>query len=674
MKDIAVANIRNFAILGHSGSGKTTLTDAIAFKLGLNDRMGSVPNGTSVSDFTDEEKTRKISIFASNFEGIYSNKIGTYCFVFTDCPGFADFHGQVVGAVRAVGNVLITVDATAGVQVGTRRAWETCEAVGLMARSFVVTGLDKENADFDKTVAAIQEAFGNHCLPVVVPDGKARVIDILAAPNLPEALVPIKTALIEEAAETDEALLTKYLDGGDLCPEEVAEGLDHAIITGGFHPIFGISALTDVGMTELLDGICRLLPSPTARSYEDVDGNMIAPDPSAPFTGLIWRTVIDPFLGQLNYVRIVSGTLTPRMELLNASTGNKEVVGAIITIIGKKQIPLEKAGPGEIVALTKLKATKTGHSLCAPNVKCVFPPIQFPSPVYYMAISAKTQADEDKLGTAVHRLCEQDPTLHVEKNAETKQMLVQGLGDVHIDVAVSLMKSQSNVTVELSMPKVPYRETVTGTGEGHYKHKKQSGGRGQYGEVYLRVSPKRPEEEEWFINDIVGGSIPGNFLPAIQKGLVDAMLAGPLAHCPVEHVKVSVYDGSYHDVDSSEVAFKIAGGRAFRDAMSKARPVLLEPIMTLTITIPEAFLGTINGDLTHKRGRVLGLDSVKGMHVITAEAPLAEIFKYAAELRSITGGQGSFEMAFTRYDVVPSNVAQKVIAEAAKHATADSDE
>lgn len=674
MKDIAVANIRNFAILGHSGSGKTTLTDAIAFKLGLNDRFGSVPNGTSVSDFTDEEKTRKISIFAANFEGVYTNPTGTFCLVFTDCPGFADFHGQVVGAVRAVGNVLIAVDATAGVQVGTRRAWEACEAVGLMARSFVITGIDKENANFDKTVASIQDAFGTHCIPVVVPAGKTRVTDILATQELPDALKTIKTALIEEAAETDETLLEKYLEGQDLCPEEVANGLDHAIISGGFHPIFALSALTDVGVKELLDGICRLLPSPVARGFSDSDGRTIDPDPNGPFTGLVWRTVIDPFLGHLSYVRIVSGTLTPRMELLNASTGAKESVGALITIVGKKQIPLEKAGPGEIVALTKLKATKTGHTLCAPTIKCVFPPILFPSPVYHMAIHAKTQADEDKLGTAVHRLCEQDPTLFVEKNAETKQMLVKGLGDVHIDVAVSLMKSQSNVTVELSMPKVPYRETVTGTGEGHYKHKKQSGGRGQYGEVYLRVSPKRPDEEEWFIDDIVGGTIPGNFLPAIQKGLVDAMLSGVLAHCTVVNVKVSVYDGSYHDVDSSEVAFKIAGSRAFRDAMSKARPVLLEPIMTLTITIPEIFLGTINGDLTHKRGRVLGIDSIKGMHVITAEAPLAEIFKYAAELRSITGGQGSFEMAFARYDVVPSNITQKVIAEAAKHATAETDE
>jgi len=674
MKEIAVANIRNFALLGHSGSGKTTLTDAIALKLGLNDRLGSVANGTSLSDFTDEEKLRKISIFASNFEAIHAHPTGAHGLVFTDCPGFADFHGQVLSAVRAVDSAILTVDATAGVQVGTRRAWEACESVGLLARSFVITGVDKENADVDKAVASIQEAFGAHCLPVVTVENKTRVVDILAASGLPENLKSARTALIEEAAESEEALLEKYLGGEELSPDEIASGLSRAVRSGGFHPIFAVSSTSGLGVPELLDGICRLLPSPLFRAFADTDGAAVEPDANAPFSGLVWRTVIDPFLGQLSYVRIVSGTLTPRMELTNVSTGARESVGTIITVVGKKQIPIEKAGPGEIVALPKLKATKTGHTLCAPGVARVFPPIQFPSPVYYMAISAKTQADEDKLGTAVHRLCEQDPTLHVEKNAETKQMVVKGLGDVHVDVAVSLMKSQSNVSVELSMPKVPYRETVTGTGEGHYKHKKQSGGRGQYGEVYLRVSPKRPDEEEWFIDDIVGGTIPGNFLPAIQKGLVEAMLTGILARCPVENVKVSVYDGSYHDVDSSEVAFKIAGSRAFRDAMGKARPVLLEPIMTLTITIPEAFLGTINGDLTHKRGRVLGLDSVKGMHVITAEAPLAEIFKYAAELRSITGGQGSFEMAFTRYDVVPSNVAQKVIAEAAKHATDESEE
>jgi elongation factor G len=312
--------------------------------------------------------------------------------------------------------------------------------------------------------------------------------------------------------------------------------------------------------------------------------------------------------------------------------------------------------------------------LTAPGQTVQVAPIVFPSPVMYMAITAKTQADEDKLGTAIHRLSEQDPTLHVEKNAETKEVLLKGLGDVHIDVAVKLMKAQSNVNVDLSAPKVPYRETVTALGDGHYKHKKQTGGRGQYGEVYLRVDPKRHDEKEWFFDEIVGGTIPNNFKPAVQKGVLEGMQAGAVAGYPVQDVKVHMYDGSYHDVDSSEIAFKIAAMRAFRDAMSKARPVLLEPIMTIKITAPEHFLGAINGDLTHRRGHVLGIEPDGAMQVITAEAPLAEIFKYAAELRSMTGGQGSFEMAFARYDVVPAMVAQKVIAEAAKHRKVEEEE
>lgn len=674
MKDIAVTHIRNFTFFGHSASGKTTLTDAIAFKLGLNDRLGSVVNGSSVSDVNDEEKQRKISIFASTLQTTYTNPNGTYGLVLTDCPGFPDFYGQVRGAARATDTAMIVVDAVADLQVGVRRGWDVCEAVGLKARGFVITGMDKENADFAKALASLREAFGTGCIPVMVPDGSDGVIHVLTAKDLPEAYAADKTALIEAAVETDETLLEKYLGGEELAAEELTTGLREAIATGELNPVFVVSSIKDIGISELLDNVCALLPSPAEHEIADKEGDVVAADLEAPFSGLVWRTVIDPFMGSLSYVRIVSGKITPGMEVLNSATGAKEKIGTLMTSVGKKQITLDHAGAGEIVALPKLKATKTGQTLCAPANLRTFPAIAFPTPVYFMALEAKTQADEDKLGNALHRLCEQDPTLHVEKNPETKQMVLQGLGDIHVDVAVSLMKLQSNVSVDLFPPKVPYRETVTGTGEGHYKHKKQSGGRGQYGEVYLRVSPKPPDEEEWFINETVGGSIPGNFLPAIQKGLVDAMQTGILAHCPVENVKVSVYDGSFHDVDSSEVAFKIAGSRAFRDAMAKAHPVLLEPIMSLTIMIPEAFLGAINGDLTHKRGRVLGLDSVKGMHVISAEAPLAEIFKYAAELRSITAGQGSFEMAFVRYDIVPSNVAQKVIAKAAKHATEDADE
>ena len=667
MKEMPVSNIRNFAILGHSGSGKTTLTDAMIFKLGLNDRQGSPENGSSVSDYTDEEKARKISLFACPFTADYQASTGgTFRLVFTDTPGYMDFYGQVLGAVRGADAALITVDAVSGVQVGTRRAWQACEADGLQARAFVITGLDKENASFDKALASIREAFGNHCVPVEVLD-HGKVVDLLAAAELPPEQQEIKGQLVEEAAETDDTLIEKYLAGEKLSAEEIGKGLVKGVTTGAFHPVFAVEAHGDTdGVTELLEEICRLFPAPGGRAFKDTAGHVIQPDPAAPFVGQVCRTVIDTFVGQLSFVRVITGTLT-KGELHNNTANSKESAGALIHPIGKKQVAAESAGPGEIVAIPKLKVTRTGHTLAAPGQATQVAPIIFPNPVMYMALTAHTQVDEDKLGTAIHRLCDQDPTLLVEKNPETKEVVLKGLGDVHIDVAVKLMKTQSNVNVDLSTPKVPYRETVTALGDGHYKHKKQTGGRGQYGEVYLRVDPKREGEEEWFLDEVVGGTIPNNFKPAVQKGVVEGMLAGSVAGYPVQNVKVHMYDGSYHDVDSSEIAFKIAALRAFRDAMSKAHPVLLEPIMTVKVTIPEQFMGTINGDLTHRRGHVLGLEVEGVMQTITAEAPLAELFKYAAELRSMTGGQGSFDMVFARYSVVPPPVAQKIIAEAAKH-------
>ena len=673
-KVMPVANVRNFVILGHSGSGKTTLTDLLAFKLGINDRQGFVDNGTSVSDYTDEEKTRKISIFACPFMGDYKSASGAdYRLVFTDTPGYMDFYGQVFGAVRASDAALITVDATGGVQVGTRRAWQACQAGNLQSRGFVVTGLDKENASFDKALAAIQAAFGPNCVPVVVPAGGGKMVDLLAAHDLSPELQEIKGKLVEAAAETDDTLIAKFLAGEKLTAAEIATGLVHAVADGKFYPVFAATPLKDAaGVTETIEGICHLFPCPGSRTFKDAAGKELKPDPAAPFVGQVWRTLIDPFIGQVSYVRVISGTLV-KGDLVNTSTGAHESAGAIITTVGKKQATHDHAGPGEIVAIPKLKATKTGHTLAAAGQTTQVAPLNFPNPVMYMAITAKTQADEDKMGTAIHRLCDQDPTLHVEKNAETKEVVLKGLGDVHIDVAVKLMK-QNNVNVDLSTPKVPYRETVTALGEGHYKHKKQTGGRGQFGEVYLRVDPLHAGEKEWFLDEVVGGTIPNNFKPAVHKGVVEGMLAGSVAGYPVQGVKVHMYDGSYHDVDSSEIAFKIAAMRAFRDAMSKAHPVLLEPIMTIKVSVPEHYMGTINGDLTHKRGHVLGLEPEHDMQVITAEAPLSELFKYAAELRSMTGGQGSFDMTFARYAVVPANVAQKVIAEAAKHRKVEEEE
>ena len=672
MKDIPVADVRNFAVLGHTGSGKTTLVDAILHKLGVNDRLGAVDAGSSMADYTDEEKSRKITVFAKPFTAVHKAQNGRNTgLVFCDTPGFMDFLGQVISASRAVETGLIAVDASSGVQVGTRRAWRSCDESGVSSRAVVITGLDKDNTDFAATLASIRTAFGSNCVPVVLPlpDGSG-VVDVLGAKDVPEDMAAeveeARGSLVELAAETDDSLIEKFLGGEELSADEIALGLTDAVSNGGLIPVFVCMPLKGVGVPELLEGIARLFPSPEQRELKDAEDNAIAVGASDPFVGLVWRTVNDPFVGQLTFVRILAGTLAADSEILNASRNRKERVGSLLVINGKKQDTVETATAGDIVAIPKLKATEVGDTLCDAAQTIVCRRIAFPAPVMFQAVRAKTQADEDKIGVALARVCEEDPTLSVERNTETKEMVLQGFGDVHIDVAVGQMKRRSNVEVTLHTPRVPYRETVTSEGQGHYKHKKQSGGRGQYGEVYLRVERKLPEEEEWFINAIVGGVIPGNFVPAVQKGLVEGMTSGAVAGFPVTNVKITLYDGSYHDVDSSEIAFKIAGSRALKEALSQAKPVLLEPIMTLKVTIPDHSMGDINSDLNHKRGRILGMETDGGMQVITAEAPQAELFRYAAELRSITAGQGSFEMVFARYEIVPANVTQKVVAAVVK--------
>jgi elongation factor G len=679
MSDIAVSDIRNFAILGHAGCGKTTLTEALLFALGLNERLGSVASGTSMADYSDEEKARKITIFAKPFNGTYKNAAGrTLHMVFLDTPGYMDFYGQVLAATCAADLGLVVVDAASGVAVGTRHAWRACEKKGL-ARAVVVTGLDRENTDYAKTVAAIRATFGKRCVPVNLPaaDGTG-VADVFAdgevAPSAQAIREESRAALLDVAAESDDSLLEKYLGGETLSEEEIGRGLAKAVAKGSLAPVFACLPLKNVGIKELLEGAGRLFPPPAARAVKDAAGNAVSAAPDGPFLGFVWRTVNDPFIGQLAFVRVMSGVFSSDSEAQNASQKTKERVGSLLFVNGRKQAPADKAVAGQIVAVPKLKATVVGDTLCAMGKELLFDRMAFPKPVMFLSVSGKTQADEDKISTAIQRVAEEDPTLRVERNTETKQMLLGGLGDVHLEVAVERMKSRSNVDVILSTPKVPYRETVTGKGEGHYKHKKQTGGRGQYGEVYLRVEPRRAGDEEWFVDAVVGGVIPGNFIPAVQKGVVEGMAAGAVAGYPVTDVKISVYDGSYHEVDSSEIAFKIAGARAFKDGMAKAKPVLLEPIMTVKVTVPEQYMGDITGDLNQKRGRILGMAVEEGMQAITAELPQAELFRYAAELRSRTAGQGSFEMEFNRYEVVPSNVAQKVVAAAAKDKEKDKED
>ena len=672
MKNLAISQVRNVALLGHTGSGKTTLADAILFKLGLNDRMGDVDAGSSMVDYTDEEKSRKISIFSKPFSGTFKAGGGKEAgLVFIDTPGYMDFFGQTLSALSATDAGLITVDATSGVQVGTQRAWRSVLRNGVNACGFVVTGLDKENADYRVAVSAIQSVFGNKCVPVVLPTPEgAEVVDVLAAQDIPESIVTeveeLKASLVELAAETDDTLIEKFLDGQDLSPDEIASGLVDAVSTGGFVPIFASVAPKGIGVSELLEGIVRLFPGPGARERKSTEGEIIESSPESPLVAQVWRTVNDPFVGQLTFTRIIGGTLSSDSEVNNVNQKKKERIGALLQVNGKKQDPVDKATAGDVVAIPKLKVTALGDTLCGAGSSVECEAITYPKPVMFQSVRAKTQADEDKIGTALNRVCEGDPTLTVERNVETHETVLQGLGDVHIDVAVGLMKTRSNVDVVLDTPKVPYRETVTSQGEGHYKHKKQSGGRGQYGEVYLKVEPKQPEDEEWFVNRIVGGAIPGNFIPAVQKGLVEGMEQGSMARYPVGDVKITLYDGTFHDVDSSEIAFKIAGARALREALSNAKPVMLEPIMAIKVSIPGNYLGDINGDLNHRRGRILGMDAEDGMQVISAEAPQSELFRYAADLRSMTGGQGTFEMEYARYEQVPANIAQKVVAETGK--------
>ena len=672
MNDVPVADTRTLALMGHTGNGKTTLVDAILLKLGLNDRLGSVAAGSSMADYTDEEKGRRISIFAKPFTATYKSASGKPLnLVFVDTPGYQDFQGQQIAAARAVESVVIAVDAVAGVQVGTRRAWKLAEKQGL-ARAFVITGLDRDNASFDKTLEGIRAAFGDGCVPVVLPlPGNTGFLDVIAAKDVPAAIsdkvAAYKGKLVELAAETNDALIEKFIGGETLSADEIAAGLRHAVRKGSLAPIFACLALKDQGIVEFLEGVRSLLPSPADMPAKDASGATVDPAPDKPFVGFVWRTVNDPFVGQLALVRVLGGALRGDSEIFNVTKGQKERIGAMAVVNGKKQSPVTSATAGDIVAIPKLKNTTGNDTLGAPGSTVQMPKMTFPSPVMFQSVTGKTQADEDKIGTAISRVCDEDPTLKHEQNRETKEMVLMGLGDVHLDVAVEMMKNRSNVTVTLNTPKVPYRETITSRGEGHYKHKKQSGGRGQYGEVYLRIEPKPPSDPEWFVDAIVGGSIPNNFIPAVQKGLVEGMLRGTIAGYPVTDVRVTLYDGSYHDVDSSEIAFKIAGARGFKEAMTTAKPVLLEPIMTVKVTIPDVHMGAINGDLNHKRGRILGMEQGEGTQTVTAEVPQAELFRYAAELRSVTGGQGSFEMEFCRYDIVPSNIAQKVVAAATKH-------
>ena len=664
------SKVRAVAVVGHASSGKTSLIDGALFMAKAVPTHGRVANGSSAADCSPDEIERKITIHAKPLHCKWQDH--QICLL--DTPGVADFYGDTMAAIRAADAAIVVVDGVNGVEIGTRRIWKLLDEMQ-KPRLIFVSKLNKENSDFFRCVEQIRSAFGKNCIPFELPVGKeAGFSKVVNLRTTPEAEAPAELrdqfksahdSLEEAAAEQDDKLLEEYLGGQKLTVDEITKGTHVGVARGATVPIYCGCAEKEIGLRQLLDGVAALLPSPMdSGPVLAENGEKIEPKPDAPFSGFVFKATVDPYAGHLAYVRIYSGTLRADMDVVNATRGGKERVPQLLRLQGKTQTVVGDAGPGEIVALAKLKDTHINNTLSDSARKVVFPPIRFPQPVMSFAVHPHTQKDEEKISLALHRLIEEDPTFHMERNPNTKELVIAGMGDLHLAVVVENMKRRLGVNVDLSTPKVDYKETITGRGDGHYKHKKQSGGRGQYGEAYIKVEPQERGKGFEYVDEVVGGAIPRNFIPAVEKGCIEAMLGGVVAGFPVVDVRAIVYDGSYHDVDSSEISFKIAGLHAFKDAMSKARPVLLEPIMNVTVYVPDQYMGDITGDLNHRRGRILTVEPADGLQAIKAQVPQAEIFKYSSELRSMTGGRGSFELGFSHYEQVPQHIAQKVVAEA----------
>ncbi len=656
---ISAANVRNFAVAGHLHSGKTSLCDLMLFKSGKVERAGKTADKTSVSDYTPEEQNKQSSIYSAALNCKWKD---SHLF-FMDTPGYGEFIAESIASISNADTVLISIDAVEGIQIGSARAWKIARKNNIPV-AFYINGMDKDLADYEKVMTQIQESYGkNLCIPVTIPNGNGpaftNVVNILKTETLPDNAKEYREKIMDAVAESDEELMTRYLDGQKLSHEEVLKGLKKAMASGSFVPVFAGSVAKGIGVEDLMNGIVELFNDPLTRVIKDKSGNKIQISENGAGIAKVFKTINDAFLGQLAFFRVYSGTFTSDSEIINITKDTKERFGSIMLVNGKNQEKVEFAVPGMIGAMVKLKSTTLDNTIATDSSVSELPHTEFPTPVMSYAITAVKSGEEDKIGTGLHKLSANDPTLKLERHPETHETLLSGMGDQHLSLAIKKLKEENKVEVHTATPKIPYRETVTAHGEGHYRHKKQSGGHGQFAEVYLKIEPNANGYE--FKNAVVGGNIPKNFIPAVEKGVVEAMIDGPLAGCHVQNVVVTVYDGKYHDVDSSEMAFKIAARAALRDAIEKAKPILLEPIKNVKIYIPDQYMGDISGDLNHKRGRILGMDVEEGLQVVKAEIPLAELSKYATELRSITQGNGSFEMSFARYEMVPSNVARDII-------------
>ena len=635
-------NKRNFILLGHAHSGKTTLAETMLYFCKATNRKGLVTDGTTVSDYGFDEIERKSSINSSflfcDYKGVRLQIV--------DAPGYADFFGEIVAGIRAVDGAVIVVDAGSGIEVGTEKAWQLVEENKLPCIIFV-NKIDKEDVDTKKTLSDIQSVLSK----------KALIVESLDSPEL-----------IEAVAESDDQLLEKYLEGVTLSAEELSAALHQAVDRRKVFPVVMGSALNDKGLPELLDAVVTYLPSPLERPRFEV-ADPLKPEEKKElllredslFCAFVFKTISDPYVGQLSLLRIFSGTLAPNTGFYNVNKKARERIGPIYLLQGKDQRVLEMASCGDIIAITKLKETATSDSLCDEKEQCLFDPINFPEPAISASVKPKSRHDEEKISGALSKLTDEDPTFKISRDQQTKELIISGLGDLHLSIMIGRMKIRFNVDVELGTPKVSYKETITKVARVQGKYKRQSGGRGQYGDVWVEIEPLERGSGFEFVDKIFGGAIPRNFVPAVEKGVTQACQEGAVAGYPIVDIRVTLVDGSYHEVDSSDMAFQIAGGMALRKAIAEAGPMLLEPIMDVMVIVPEDYLGAVSGDINSRRGRIMGMEVKGKMQTLKAQVPQSEMFTYANDLRSITGGRGSYTMSFSHYEGVPHKIATNII-------------
>jgi len=693
-------NIRNVALVGHGDTGKTQLISAMLYTAGLVNRLGKVDEGTSVTDYDEEEIQRKFSISAA----LAYAEWGKTKINFIDTPGYNIFMHETEGALVAADSALVLVHGVAGVEVQTEKVWRFCDQYAL-PRVLVVNQMDRDRASFERTLGAVREAYGRALVPVQLPLGEEKsfrgVIDLVrmkaytyeagGSGKSKESDIPVEfsdaatkahEALVEMVAEGNDKLMEEFFDKGTIPVEDLVPGLSGAVAARRLYPVVVSAGLPNLGSDALLNFIVDALPSPVERGeVEGLDHEAGQPvrrklADDQPASAFVFKTVADPFAGRVSYFKVMSGVVKNEANLVNFSRGGGERLSHIAVVQGKTQTPVAELHAGDIGAVAKLKDTLTGDTLGDKPAPIVYPKVKLAEPAISFAVQAKSRGDEDKLSTAIHRMLEEDLMLRFSRDAQTKELLVSGAGQQHVEVAVSKLKRRFNVEVTLKAPKVPYRETIRGKADAQGRHKKQTGGHGQYGDCKIKLEPLARGSGFEFVNDIFGGAIPKNFIPAVEKGIVEAASKGYLAGYPVVDFRVILYDGSYHDVDSSEIAFKLAGSKAFKACMEQAKPCLLEPVMSVEITVPETNSGDIMGNLNGRRGRVQGMDPKGGSTVVKAQVPLAEMLSYASDLTSMTQGRGTYAMEFSHYDIVPPPIADKIVtaAKAAGHGKEEEEE